>query len=99
MTLLKAGIAFLFGTFTHYIFIIIWTEHVWMIKFLNGGVGGTVAENINPLFYSIINKEFALSILLILIGIGQITGIGQTLLKIGKAFLKMIKDNIFINKK
>ena len=69
MEIIKAGIAFLFGTFTHLIAIIIWNECIWNVKRLNGGVGGSPLSNINPVLKSIVIYEFLISVLLILTGV------------------------------
>ncbi len=42
---------------TQLITIIMWGEHVWLYKFVNGGVGGTPLEQIQPILWIILLIE------------------------------------------
>lgn len=57
---------FLIVLVTQTILIFIWAEHVWLYKFVNGGVGGTIAEQINPMFWQLLLVEVVAFLLLII---------------------------------
>lgn len=50
--------------FTQIIGIIMWGEYVWLFKQSNGGVGGSILEQINPIFWVIIATETIILLLL-----------------------------------
>ena len=41
---------FLIMLVTQIMLVFIWGEYVWLYKFSNGGVGGTITDQINPVF-------------------------------------------------
>lgn len=49
------------------ILIFIWGEYVWLYKFANGGVGGTITEQINPVFWKLLIGEIIIFLLLVTI--------------------------------
>ena len=56
---------FLIVLVTQIMLVFIWGEHVWLYKFANGGVGGTITEHINPVFWKLLIGETIIFILII----------------------------------
>lgn len=68
--MLKTGIAFLFGSFTHLIIIYIFGGYLWMKNLeVGGAVDGDIANQVPSILYNIFYIELLISLLLIGIGI------------------------------
>ncbi|TKI65843.1 hypothetical protein FC756_15840 [Lysinibacillus mangiferihumi] len=62
----KYWFIFLIVLVTQTMFIFFWAEHVWLYKFVNGGVGGTITEQINPVFWQLLIGEVIVFLLLMI---------------------------------
>ena len=66
--MLKLGLMFLFGTFSHTILTIIAYQFYFRYAVHNGGIGGTMISNIHPVIWVIIIIEIIISVVLIILG-------------------------------
>lgn len=62
---MKYTFIFILVFITQLIFILMWGEYVWLFKYANGGVGGTILNQVNPIFWVLLVLE-CLSFLLFL---------------------------------
>lgn len=69
--LFYAGIAFLFGTCTHLILILMWSEAVFWYQLTHIGAAGSPISNISGFYWGIISLEFLVSVTLIWLGIKE----------------------------
>ncbi|MER2192994.1 MAG: hypothetical protein ABS951_18760 [Solibacillus sp.] len=58
---------FLIIIVTQIMLMFIWGEHVWLYKFANGGVGGTITDQINPVFWKLLLGEIIIFSLLMIL--------------------------------
>ena len=66
--MLKLGLMFLFGTFSHGLLTIIAYEFYFRYAMINGGVGGDMISNIHPFIFIILVIEIMISVVLITLG-------------------------------
>lgn len=66
--MLRMGLMFLFGTFSHSIITIIAYQFYFRYSIVNGGIGGTMISNIHPFIWIIIIIELVISAGLIRLG-------------------------------
>lgn len=66
--MLKSGLMFLFGTFSHGILTIIAYEFYFRYALSTGGVGGDIISNIHPFIFVILIIEIIISLVLITLG-------------------------------
>lgn len=71
INMLKLGLMFLFGTFSHAIITIISYQFYFRYAQTTGGVGGNIVSNIHPLIWVMIASEFVISTFLIIAGLKE----------------------------
>ncbi len=67
--MLKFGLTFLFGTFSHIIITLVLYQFYFRYAMTAGGVGGTITSNIHPFIGIIILLELVISVSLIISGL------------------------------
>lgn len=54
---MKYTFIFILVFITQLTFILMWGEYVWLFKYANGGVGGTILNQVNPIFWVLLVLE------------------------------------------
>lgn len=69
--MLRFGLVFLFGTFSHIIITLVMYQFYFRYAMTAGGIGGTIISNIHPFIGIIILLELVISVTLIISGLKE----------------------------
>ncbi len=69
--MLRFGLTFLFGTFSHIIITLVMYQFYFRYAMTVGGIGGTIISNIHPFIVVIIVLELVISVALIISGLKE----------------------------
>ena len=71
MKMLFSGVALLFGSFSHLILILMWSEGLFWYRVTHVGAFGSPLSNIHPLYWVIVLLELVVSVALIVLGMKE----------------------------